>query len=67
MKKIEIDTNFNFLGPCYPTLSLDEVRKLKLIVGEKIIVFQDNDEWNGIVCHDKTLPQMYQWYIKLPC
>ncbi len=58
MKKIAIDTNFNFLGPYYPALSFDEVRKLNLIEGEKIIAFQDNDEWEGIIHFDKTLPQM---------
>jgi hypothetical protein len=67
IKKIEIDTNFHSLSlTCnQPTITKSEIEKRDLIAGELIIAYQDNDEWNGIVCFDESLPEHYQWYIEL--
>jgi hypothetical protein len=65
MKRILIDTNFNYLGPSCPALSAKEVMKSGLKKGEKIIAYQDDDEWEGIVSYAELLPPMYQWFIQL--
>jgi hypothetical protein len=65
LKKFEIDCNFNYLEPEKPTVSQNEVKTLSLVQSEKVIVFQDDDEWIGVVVHDDSLPEMYQWYIDI--
>jgi hypothetical protein len=65
MKRFEVDCNFNYLGPDKPALSIGEVIALSLNPDEKVLVFQDEDEWSGIVVFDKSLPQMYQWYVRI--
>jgi hypothetical protein len=65
LKKFAVDCNFNFLGPSYPALSNNEVKKLDLSSHEHVIVFQDDDQWEGEVLFDPSLPEMYQWYVKI--
>ncbi|UHA72538.1 hypothetical protein [Paenibacillus sp. 481] len=65
MKNIEIDCNFNYLGPSQPALSVKEVNELNLQHNERVIVFQVDDEWTGTVLFDGNLPAMYQWYVLL--
>lgn len=65
MTKIPIDTNFNFLGPCYPALSKNEIEIFHLIQGESVLVYQDDDEWFARVRFDDSLPDMYKWYVVL--
>lgn len=65
MRRFEIDCNFNYLGPSKPGLSHEEVMKLSLKSNERVLVFQDEDEWLGTVVFDDELPYMYQWYVKL--
>jgi hypothetical protein len=61
MKKIEIDCNFNYLGPNKPCLSHEEIKRYELKINEQIIAIQDEDEWIGKVLFDDSLPYSYQW------
>ncbi|MCL1918423.1 MAG: hypothetical protein FWG14_08930 [Peptococcaceae bacterium] len=65
MKKIEVDCNFNYIGPSNPALSKKEVESFNLEINEKVTIYQDEDEWLGVVCFDETFPDHYQWYIKI--
>ncbi|MDK8183739.1 hypothetical protein [Paenibacillus sp. UMB4589-SE434] len=65
MKRFEIDCNYNYFGPSKLGLSHEEVIKLSLIPNERVLVFQDEDEWLGTVVFYKELPYVYQWYVKL--
>lgn len=65
MKRIEIDCNFNYLGPGYPALSEREVESLNLHENDSVTVYQDGGEWSGILCFDDSLPFQYQWYVKI--
>ena len=65
MKKIEVDCNFNYLGPSCPYMSIQEVHLRKLVNGQEVIAHQDNAEWIGQVFFDSELPYQYQWYIKI--
>lgn len=65
MRRIEVDTNFNWLGPDFPALSHREVKARGLEVGERVAAYQDDDEWPGTVRFDSSYPYQYQWYIAL--
>ena len=65
MKKVEFDSNYNYLGPQLPTIPPAEVENLHLQEGEEIIAEQEGEAWKGVVKHDKNLPQAMQWYIVL--
>lgn len=65
MKRIDVDTNFNWLGPDYPVLSHAKVSRYELQVGERVLTCQDDDEWEAVVRYDATLPEQYEWYVAL--
>lgn len=65
MKRILVDTNFNWLGPDCPILSRDEVSRYGLAEGERIQACQDDDEWEAVVCFDASVPYHYQWFVRL--
>lgn len=65
IKKIEIDTNFNWFGPMKPVISTFEIEYFNLKVGEIISGFQDDQEWEGIVKFDVACPEGMQWYMEL--
>lgn len=65
MKRVEVDTNFNWLGAGCPALTQRRAEELGLSVGERVVAYQDDDEWPGIVRFDPTLPHQYQWYVVL--
>lgn len=65
MKIILIDTNYNYLGPEKPIITPHCVESFGLHEGEHVIVYQDEDEWEGIVCYDDSLPEEMRWYIKI--
>ena len=65
MKKISIDTNFHFYGPTRPTISPFVISRFNLLLGEKVIGFQDSQEWEGIIGFDKTYPEEMQWYLDI--
>jgi hypothetical protein len=48
-----------------PSISEKQVRQLGLVEREKVIVYQDEDEWTGEVCFDPELPRQYQWYVQI--
>lgn len=63
-KYIEIDTN------CYEVFGLPTLWRIKVEVfnlkeGQKVIAYQDEDEWEAIVRFDETLPFEKQWYVEL--
>lgn len=65
MKKIYIDTNYHALSPTEPTISPYVILKLNLSHGERVIGFQDNQEWEGIICYDSSLPNEMEWYLDI--
>lgn len=42
-----------------------EIKLLGLIEGERVVAYQDDDEWDGIVRYDSSEPEGRQWYIEL--
>ncbi|MDR3157486.1 MAG: hypothetical protein LBU11_00420 [Zoogloeaceae bacterium] len=65
MEKIEVDCNFNYLGPDCPSVSAQEARLYELVVGEEVVIYQDDDKWGGRVFFDPALPYQYQWHIRI--
>lgn len=65
MKKISIDTNFHFHSPTRPTISPFVISRFNLVLGEKVIGFQDSQEWIGTIGFDKTYPEEMEWYFDL--
>lgn len=65
MKKIYIDTNFNHGGPTRPTISPFVICYFNIFVGEKVIGFQDSQEWEGIIGFNRTYPEEMQWYLDI--
>lgn len=65
VKRFSVDCNFNWLGPDKPAMSHREADSLGLRSGERVTVYQDDDEWHGTVVFDPTLPVQYQWYVEL--
>ena len=65
MKRVYVDCNFNWFGPRHPSLSKADVEKYDLRAGEKIIAYQDDDEWEGIVFFDDAFPSDHKWYVKI--
>jgi hypothetical protein len=68
VKRVPVDTNFNWLGPDKPALSLEEVEQFQLTVGEKVVAYQpgdDSDVWNATVRYDLSVPEQYRWYVEL--
>lgn len=63
--KIMIDCNRNHFGDDYPTISYFVIEYFSLKEGDRVIGFQDEQEWEGIVRKDPTLPKDMQWYIEL--
>lgn len=63
--KISIDTNSNYLGPDKPTIFLNDMRYFAIATGDRIIGYQDEQEWEGIIESQSHLPEWYQFYIDL--
>lgn len=64
-KVITIDTNHNYLGPNKPIVTPYCIEFFKLNEGDIVIAYQDEDEWEGVVRFDGSLPEEYEWYIEL--
>lgn len=65
MIKISIDCNSNYKGYDKPTISPFEIKYFDLKEGEKIVGYQDDSEWEGIIRFDSSLPEEMQWYLEL--
>lgn len=65
MKRFEVDTNFNWYGARSPAIYQSVLREMQFEPGERVLVYQDEDEWYGTVCFDETLPDEYRWFVKL--
>ncbi len=63
--KISIDCNFNYLGFDKPTISPFDVEYFAFRDGDNVIGYQDEQEWEGIVRYDPSLPEEMRWYIEL--
>jgi hypothetical protein len=63
--KLSIDCNFNQLGFSKPTISPFEIEYFFLKEGDIVIGFQDEQEWEGIVKYDASLPEEMNWYLDL--
>jgi hypothetical protein len=64
MIRVSIDTNYYYLGPDFPTISIIDIKKNGLVENQRVIAWQDDDEWYGTVKYDLSLPEQYQWYIE---
>lgn len=65
MIRINIDCNYNYLGPSKPVLTEREVEELGLFVNQRVMAYQDDDEWYGTIRYDEELPESKRWYIEL--
>ena len=64
MIRIEVDCNYYYLSPTTPTVSKRIIDQLKLSINQKVIAYQDEDEWVATVKFDQTFPKQYQWYVE---
>lgn len=68
VKRVEVDTNFSWYGGHTPALSREDVARLGLKPGERVVAFMpgdDRDVWNGTVRFDPSVPEHYHWYVEL--
>lgn len=65
MIRINVDCNYNYLGPSKPVLSEHELKELGASNKQRVIAYQDDDEWCGTIRYDETLPENMKWYIEL--
>lgn len=63
--KLSIDCNFNQLGFSKPTISPFEIEYFSLKEGDVVVGFQDEQEWEGTVRYDSSLPEEMKWYLDL--
>lgn len=63
--KLSIDSNHYHYGPSRPTISPFEIQYFELNVGDKIVGFQDDQEWEGIIEYDPTYPEEMKWFLDL--
>lgn len=63
--KLSIDCNFNHLGFSKPTISQFEIEYFSLKEGNIVIGFQDEQEWEGTIRYDSSLPEDIRWYLDL--
>lgn len=63
--KISIDTNSNYLGPDKPTIFLNDIRYFEIATGDRIIGYQDDQEWEGMIESQSHLPEWYRFYLDL--
>ena len=63
--KISIDCNFNYLGFTKPTITLFTVQYFTLKEGDIVLGFQDEQEWEGTIRYDASLPEEMEWYLDL--
>jgi hypothetical protein len=64
MIRVEVDCNFYYFNPTTPTISKGCIERLKLSINQKVIAFQDDDEWVATVKFDPSLPERFQWYLE---
>lgn len=65
MLRIMVDCNYNYLGPHFPALTKHEIDELGLQINQRVIAYQEDDEWFGTVKFDETLPESMRWFIEL--
>lgn len=63
--KLSIDCNFNHLGFSKPTVSPFEIEYFSLKEGDIVIGFQGEQEWEGTIRYDSSLPEEMKWYLDL--
>lgn len=61
--KIEIDTNSNYLGFTKPIIFLEYIKYFNIVEGDRIVGYQDDQEWEGIVEYQADLPEVYRYYL----
>lgn len=61
--KIEIDTNSNYLGFTKPIIFLEYIKYFDIVEGDRIVGYQDDQEWEGIVEYQADLPEGYRYYL----
>lgn len=63
--KISIDTNLNYLGMDKPMISLNKIKCFGITSGDRIIGYQDDQEWEGMIESQSHLPDWYRFYLDL--
>lgn len=63
--KISIDTNSNYLGMDKPMISLNKIKYFGITSGDRIIGYQDDQEWEGMIESQSHLPDWYRFYLDL--
>ncbi|MDN4620153.1 hypothetical protein QCD85_18715 [Paenibacillus sp. PsM32] len=63
--KISIDTNLNYLGMDKPMISLNKIQYFGMTSGDRIIGYQDEQEWEGTIESQSNLPEWYRFYLDL--
>lgn len=53
------------MGPDKPIVPEKLVLSLSLTVNQKVIAYQDSEQWVGTVCYDETFPDNMKWYINI--
>ncbi|MDQ1236113.1 hypothetical protein QE450_003611 [Paenibacillus sp. SORGH_AS306] len=61
--KIEIDTNSNYLGFTKPIIFLEHIKYFNILEGDRIVGYQDEQEWEAIVEYQADLPEGYRYYL----
>lgn len=61
--KLSIDNNHFYLDPLKPTIAPFEIEYFNLEVGDKIMGYEDDQEWEGIVGYDSSYPEEMEWFL----
>lgn len=64
LKTILIDTNLINARTEEPKISIQVIKSLGLKEGECVVAYQDQDEWDGIVCKEIQEDES-EWYIQI--
>ncbi|MFB5676359.1 hypothetical protein ACE3NQ_08155 [Paenibacillus terreus] len=64
-KIILIDTNFCNPDTGQPVVPPLVIEKFGLSVGDNVVTYQDEDEWEGVIHFDSSQQEDLQWYIEL--
>ena len=65
MIRLYVDCNFNYLGPNKPIITEKEIVENHLHINQRVIIFQDSNEWIGIIRFDDTCPLNMKWYAEI--
>ncbi|KQN96008.1 hypothetical protein [Paenibacillus sp. Leaf72] len=65
LKRISIDTNYHYDGHIRPTIPPFVISHFNLRSGDKVIGYQEDQEWEGEIGFNATYPEEKRWYLEL--